>query len=129
MIFRFFALYFHGTIIGTGITCKKIPCYMRDSACRWFTVKKANFLIFAGVKKMQNLDWSMQISFSWIAEKFSFLLLRLLTVIISLSLETKKKNYFHCYCETLLSNQVSRTYKWSKTLCQINQEILKAWKK
>ena len=25
----------------TGITCKKIPCYMRDSACRWFIVKKA----------------------------------------------------------------------------------------
>ena len=31
----------HGTIIRTGITCKKIPCYMRDSACRWFIVKKA----------------------------------------------------------------------------------------
>ena len=25
----------------TGITCKKIPCYMCDSACRWFIVKKA----------------------------------------------------------------------------------------
>ena len=32
---------YHGTIIRTGITCKKIPCYMRDSACRWFIVKKA----------------------------------------------------------------------------------------
>ena len=31
----------HGTIVRTGITCKKIPCYMRDSACRWFMVKKA----------------------------------------------------------------------------------------
>ena len=31
----------HGTIIRTGITCKKIPCYMRDSACKWFIVKKA----------------------------------------------------------------------------------------
>ena len=29
----------HGTIIRTGITCKKIPCYMRDSAGRWFIVK------------------------------------------------------------------------------------------
>ena len=36
----FFTLY-HGTIIRTGVTCKKIPCYMRDSACRWFIVKKA----------------------------------------------------------------------------------------
>ena len=24
-----------------GTTCKKIYCYMRDSACRWFIVKKA----------------------------------------------------------------------------------------
>ena len=30
----------HGTMIRTGITCKKIPCYMRDSACKWFIVKK-----------------------------------------------------------------------------------------
>ena len=34
----------HGTIIPTGITCKKIPCYMRDSACRQFFVKKAKIL-------------------------------------------------------------------------------------
>ena len=34
-------LYDHGIIIQTGITCKKIPCYMRDSACRWFIVKKS----------------------------------------------------------------------------------------
>ena len=25
----------------TGIACKKIPCYMRDSACRWFIVENA----------------------------------------------------------------------------------------
>ena len=31
----------HGNIIRTGITCKNTPCYMRDSACRWFIVKKA----------------------------------------------------------------------------------------
>ena len=31
----------HGTIIRTGITCKNTPCYMRDSDCRWFIVKKA----------------------------------------------------------------------------------------
>ena len=28
-------LNYHGTIIRTGITCKKIPCYICDSACRW----------------------------------------------------------------------------------------------
>ena len=33
------ALYDHGTIIRTGITCKKIPSYMRDSACRWKKLK------------------------------------------------------------------------------------------
>ena len=30
----------HGTIIGTQITCKKIFCYMHDSAYRWLIVKK-----------------------------------------------------------------------------------------
>ena len=33
--------YQHGTIIQTGITCKKIPCYMRDSASRWLIVENA----------------------------------------------------------------------------------------
>ena len=31
----------HGTIIRTGITCKKTSCYMCDSTCRWFIGKKA----------------------------------------------------------------------------------------
>ena len=31
----------YGTIIRTGITCKKITCYMRDPACRWFIVENA----------------------------------------------------------------------------------------
>ena len=31
----------YGTIVRTGITCTKIPCYMRDSSSRWFIVKKA----------------------------------------------------------------------------------------
>ena len=35
-----YPLYKHGTIIRTGITSKKIPCYMRDLAYRWFIVKK-----------------------------------------------------------------------------------------
>ena len=34
-------MYYHGTIIRTRITCKKILCYMRDSACRWFIVENA----------------------------------------------------------------------------------------
>ena len=32
---------YHGTIMRAGITCKKIPCYMRDSACRWLIVENA----------------------------------------------------------------------------------------
>ena len=58
------AIYKHGTIMQTEITCKKIPCYMCNSACKWFIVKKAklfrsyvkHFSILAGVRKMQNLD-------------------------------------------------------------------------
>ena len=30
----------HGTTLQTGITCKNIPCYMGNSACRWFIVQK-----------------------------------------------------------------------------------------
>ena len=44
-----------GALIVTGITCKKIPCHMRDSAYRWFIVENTkifrsyvkHFLIFA----------------------------------------------------------------------------------
>ena len=39
--FEWWSWFNHGTIIRTGITCKKIPCYMRDSACRWFIVENA----------------------------------------------------------------------------------------
>ena len=36
----------HRTIIRTGIACKKIPCHMRNSACRWLIVKKAKIYIY-----------------------------------------------------------------------------------
>ena len=36
----------HVTIIRTGITCKKLPCYMRDSARRWHITKKVIFWIY-----------------------------------------------------------------------------------
>ena len=54
----------------TGITCKKIPCYMCDSACRWRIVKKlSRFQVmlsifkFSRVLKLQSFDWSLQLSF------------------------------------------------------------------
>ena len=36
-----FQAYHCGTIIQKGITSKKIACYMRNSACRWFIVENA----------------------------------------------------------------------------------------
>ena len=53
----------HRTIIQTGITCKKIPCYMRDSACRCSVVKRAktfwsyvkHFWILTGVRNCRIL--------------------------------------------------------------------------
>ena len=36
-----FDKYNHGTKIRTGITCKKIPCPMLDSASRWLIVENA----------------------------------------------------------------------------------------
>ena len=46
----------YGAIIRTGITCKKISSYMRDSTCRWLIVENAkifrsyvkHFWIFPG---------------------------------------------------------------------------------
>ena len=43
----------HGTKIQTGITCRKIPCYMRDSARRWLIVH--HFLILASMIKCRIL--------------------------------------------------------------------------
>ena len=51
------------TIIQTGITCKKIPFYMRDSTCRWRIVKSTkkfwsyvkNFLILGLVRNCRIL--------------------------------------------------------------------------
>ena len=31
----------HGNIIGTGITCKKIHCYIHGPVCRWLIVENA----------------------------------------------------------------------------------------
>ena len=75
---------YHGTIIRTGIQSKKIFGYMRYSACRWLIAENA-------WKKLQNLDWFMQISFhesfnhvSWLRQwnevsaSFFFLLFRTL---------------------------------------------------
>ena len=51
-------LWYHGIIIRTGITWKKIRCNMCNSACRWCIVRKAeifwsyvkHFWIFAGMR-------------------------------------------------------------------------------
>ena len=45
-----------------------------------------------------------------------------------MKLKKFKLFHLHCSCETLLSNQVRRIWKWSKILRQINQEILKTSK-
>ena len=45
-----------------------------------------------------------------------------------MKLTKDKLFYLHSSCKTLLSNQVRRIQKWSKILCQGNQEILKASK-
>ena len=57
-------------IIRTGTTFKKIPCCMRNSACWWRIVKNAKilklsetFLKSPACEKLENLAWSVQISF------------------------------------------------------------------
>ena len=44
----------HRTLMQTGITCKKIPYYMRDSACRWLIVE--NPKIFRSYVKESSED-------------------------------------------------------------------------
>ena len=54
----------HGILIQTEIICNKISCYIRDSAYRWFIVKKAkifwicfkHFWILADVRKCKILN-------------------------------------------------------------------------
>ena len=36
-------VFYHGTIIQKGITCEKIPCYMRDSACSDLLLKMLKY--------------------------------------------------------------------------------------
>ena len=67
----------HGTIIQTGITCKKFLCYMRDSACRWFIVKKAvlfwNYVnYFEALGVWQNVEsWLVYANkLVWIAQPY-----------------------------------------------------------
>ena len=57
----------HGTIIRTGITCKKISYYMRDSAYRYFEVM-INIFEFFHVK--ENVEfWLVYLNtFSWIIQ-------------------------------------------------------------
>ena len=45
----------HGTTIRTGITYKKILCYMRDSACRQLIVENTK-LFLSYVKKVWNVE-------------------------------------------------------------------------
>ena len=52
-------------LIGAGTTCKKILCYMRDSAGRWLTVENAK--TFRG----ENFD---NFEFSHVKEIVEFLL-------------------------------------------------------
>ena len=100
----------HGTIIRTGVTYKKITCYMRDSAYRGFIVKKAKifwscvFKVFEVLRVRENVEsWLVYANkFFWISQpyfstgiikgvsnSFSFLLLRLLL---------KRKFLIKCYC-------------------------------
>ena len=98
-------------LIRTGIAYKKIPCYMRGSACRWFLVKKdktfwnyvKHFWILAGVGKYKILIGLCKYPTIFLNEhnktklvpSFFFLLLRLLTVIISLYF--KKLKIVKCF--------------------------------
>ena len=65
----------HRTIIPTGITFKKTPCYMRNSARRWLIVENAkifrsyvkHFLVFQMIEIVKSWLVCMN-KFSWIIQ-------------------------------------------------------------
>ena len=73
----------HGTIIRTGRACKKIRCYMRNSACRWLIVEYAkifqsyvkHFWIFKSWK-VWKFPWTIQSI--QVSARFFFILSRTL---------------------------------------------------
>ena len=68
---QLYTTFYHGCIIQTGIIRKKISCYMRNSTCRWFIVKKTkvfwcyikHFWIFVGVRKYRILKVLCKLAF------------------------------------------------------------------
>ena len=65
----------HGTIIRTGTTCKKIPCYMCESAFRWCIVKNAK--IFWSYVKHFLCVWEIVESWLVYANKFLWIIQRI----------------------------------------------------
>ena len=61
----------HGTIITTKTTCKKVPSYVSNSvsACRRQIVNKH----FRILEQLQNIAWSMQVSFHESPDRVSWL--------------------------------------------------------
>ena len=67
----------HRIIIRTGITCEKIPCYMRDLTFRWFIVKKLKYFevmfnIFEFSRVWENVEsWLVYADkFCWIVQSY-----------------------------------------------------------
>ena len=60
---RFFEYFFRSWIYNTkGIGCKKTPCYIGVSACRWLVVKKAKIFevmlnIFEFSRALENVEF------------------------------------------------------------------------
>ena len=114
------ALFRHVTIIGIGITWKKIPCYMRDSACRWCIVKKAK--IFSSyVKHFEFLTvWETEESWLVYVNKFSWIAHQLLDWYNKT--QFGKKRSTRCL-KDVLSRQARRLAKGS---CRCPKDVLNA---
>ena len=102
---------YHGTIIRIRITCKKIPCYIRNSGCRWFILKKlkcfeVTLSIFEFSREWENVEsWLVYANkFFWIAQLYFSTdiikqsCLQLLFLAFQTFNEKKKKFLIKCYC-------------------------------
>ena len=71
-----FSISKHRRIIRAGMTCKNIPCYIHESACRWFIIKLLiyfkvmlkNIFEFYRMSEIAESWMAYGIKFSWIAE-------------------------------------------------------------
>ena len=103
-----FTLHTHETITQTGITCNKISCYMRDSACRWLIVENTKI-------------------FQSYAKHFKIFLQQIIYLyMIYLHYKETKLFYLHCCCK--IKSDQKYFFKLIRKSWKPQKVIIAVWK-